>query len=278
LLRAAVLDNRFKAIGVWGGDGSAGAAASVAVEHGLPLVVFPGGTMNHFARDIHVPNLPAVVAAVQNGQGLFSDVGLVRLERGLAAAPQAPTLTMLNTASVGIYPSLVRRRELIQDELGKPLAGLLAGLRTFTFARPTWLLIDGHRRRLWTLYLGRGRYYPMDMAPLERPVLDDGLLDIRMLDAGEPFARLRLLAAMLIGRVATSRVTHLDTSEQLTVEAVQGTLLLSVDGEVVEGVRKAEFSVQRRLLRVYSPGLPFRQRGIQDSSCPEGLARPVLES
>src|SRR5687768_16729069 len=39
------------ALGVWGGDGTVGAAATAAVERSLPLLVLPGGTINHFARD-----------------------------------------------------------------------------------------------------------------------------------------------------------------------------------------------------------------------------------
>ena len=118
-------------------------------------------------------------------------------------------LIMLNTASVGVYPNLVRRRERLQPALGKPLAGLVAGLRTFGAATPTTLLINGVHHKLWILYLGRGRYYPRDLAPLTRPVLDDGVLDIRMVTADEPFARLRLLWAVLTGTVGTSKVTHL---------------------------------------------------------------------
>ena len=45
------------ALGVWGGDGTVGAAAAAAVEHSLPLLVLPGGTLNHFARDAGTPTL-----------------------------------------------------------------------------------------------------------------------------------------------------------------------------------------------------------------------------
>ena len=39
-------------LGVAGGDGSVAAVAGVAVERGLPLVVVPTGTLNHFASDL----------------------------------------------------------------------------------------------------------------------------------------------------------------------------------------------------------------------------------
>ena len=41
-------------IGMAGGDGSQALVASVASRHGLPLVVVPAGTRNHFALDLGI--------------------------------------------------------------------------------------------------------------------------------------------------------------------------------------------------------------------------------
>src|SRR5262249_2470436 len=46
-----------RAVGVAGGDGTVAAAAAIAGQHGLPLVVVPTGTLNHFARDVGVYDL-----------------------------------------------------------------------------------------------------------------------------------------------------------------------------------------------------------------------------
>lgn len=242
-----------KALGVWGGDGTVGTAAAAAVAQSLPLLVLPGGTLNHFARDVGVSTLEEAVSAASTGSAASSDFGLVSVGRGLEGADERLELTMLNTASVGVYPDLVRRRERLQSTLGKPLAGLVAGLRTFAAASPITLKINGAQYKLWILYLGRGRYHPRDMAPLARPVLDDGVLDIRMVMADEPFARLRLLWAVLTGTVASTRVIHLSEASRLNIEAVDEPLVLAVDGEPLPGVRTAEFTVQRGMLRVYSP-------------------------
>ncbi len=65
------------ALGVWGGDGTVGTAAAAAVEHSLPLLVLPGGTLNHFARDAGTPNLTEAVQAASSGEAARADVGLV---------------------------------------------------------------------------------------------------------------------------------------------------------------------------------------------------------
>ena len=241
------------ALGVWGGDGTVGTAAAAAVEHSLPLLVLPGGTLNHFARDAGTPNLTAAVEAASRGEAARADVGRVSVERGLPDSPALVHLTMLNTASIGLYPNLVRRRELLQPALGKPLAGVVAMLRTFAAESPTTLIVDGVRRKLWILYIGRGRYYPRDHAPLVRPVLDDGVFDLRMITADESFARLRLLWSVLTGTVATSRITHLSESSSIRVEPGDTSMVLAVDGEVMPGVRGVEFSVTPGALTYYSP-------------------------
>ena len=241
------------ALGVWGGDGTVGTAAATAVEHSLPLLVLPGGTLNHFARDAGTPTLAAAVEAASRGEAARADLGLVAVERGLPDSPEVLHLAMLNTASIGLYPNLVRRRELLQPALGKPVAGVVAMFRTFAAGTPTTLVVDGVRHKLWILYVGRGRYYPRDHAPLVRPVLDDGVFDLRLITADESFARLRLLWSVLTGTVATSRITHLSERSSIRVEPGDTSMVLAVDGEVMPGVRGVEFSVLPGALTYYSP-------------------------
>ncbi|ASN22248.1 bifunctional phosphatase PAP2/diacylglycerol kinase family protein [Arthrobacter sp. YN] len=241
------------ALGVWGGDGTVGTAAAAAVEHSLPLLVLPGGTLNHFARDLGTSSIDDAIEAVTKGQAAAVDLGHVVVQRGLPETPETTELAMLNTASVGVYPNLVRRRERLQPAMGKPLASVVASLRTFGVNSPTTLTVGGVKHKLWILYMGRGRFYPSDHAPLRRPVLDDGVFDLRMITADEPFARARLLWAVVTGTVAASKVTHLTEATTITVEAIGQPLVLAVDGEPKPGVRSATFTVKPRELRVYSP-------------------------
>ncbi|AJT42276.1 bifunctional phosphatase PAP2/diacylglycerol kinase family protein [Psychromicrobium lacuslunae] len=238
-----------KALAVWGGDGTVGAVAQRALAEELPLAVFPGGTFNHFARDVHSANVETVERAVQAGTALRTDIAEVSMQR----AEGTETRVMLNTASVGIYPELVQRREALQQTLGKPLASIIAGLRTFAVLKPSTLKIDGKATKVWLIYLGRGRYYPRGFAPLERPVLDDGVLDIRYISARSALSRLRLLAAILTGRTEVSPVITIGTEQKLRLESVGEPFALAIDGEVIDGVHSAEFSVLPGALTVYAP-------------------------
>jgi undecaprenyl-diphosphatase len=74
-----------------------------------------------------------------------------------------------------------------------------------------------------------------------------------MITADEPFSRLRLLWAVLTGTVATSGLTHLTETDRITVEPGNGPMVLAVDGEVMPGVRRVDFTVRRDALTYYSP-------------------------
>jgi undecaprenyl-diphosphatase len=95
--------------------------------------------------------------------------------------------------------------------------------------------VNGRRRRLWLLFAGNCVYAPQGFAPSYRPDLADGKLDVRVVDAKLPFARLRLLAAVLTGTLGRSRVYRTWTAHTLEIATVDGSPIeVSVDGEVTE--------------------------------------------
>jgi undecaprenyl-diphosphatase len=254
--RALAATDGVRALGVWGGDGTVGAVAGACADLGLPLAVLPGGTFNHFARDVGALEGSEVAAAVAAGAALVCDLARVTAERGSRETPEVVRGIMLNTGSIGVYPNLVRRRDHLRRRvpwLPKRAAGTLAALRTFGSTTPTRLQIDGVRRKVWTLYIGRGRYWPRDIAPLERPVLDDGVLDLRAVSARPRFARARLLTALVTGTAERSPALHEWDADTVGLEAVDGALVLAVDGEVITGVVRATVRVDHGALAVYSP-------------------------
>ena len=76
-----------------------GAAAQVAIEAALPLLVIPGGTFNHFAADLGIDRMADALAALRRGTAVRIDVGL------------AGERLFLNTSSLGSYPAFVAIRE-----------------------------------------------------------------------------------------------------------------------------------------------------------------------
>jgi diacylglycerol kinase family enzyme len=106
---------------VVGGDGTIASAAHSLVGTGVELGIVPGGTLNHFARDLGIPaDLPtAWETAADQTITACADVGYVN------------ELLFLNTSSVGAYVKLVRTRERLEPLLGYKLASAAAAMRVF---------------------------------------------------------------------------------------------------------------------------------------------------
>lgn len=187
---ALARDDPPRILGVCGGDGSVAAVAHEARAAGLPLLVLPGGTFNHFARTAGAASVDLAIDAVQRGEGVRADVAEL-------AFGEEPPITVLNTASVGIYPDFVAEREKREEQLGKWLAAVVAAVRVLRRSHPVTVVVNGRRAAVWTLFVGVGANDPGTVAPLQRRRLDGGVLDVRLLHSG---SRLRAAATLAFGR------------------------------------------------------------------------------
>jgi undecaprenyl-diphosphatase len=218
---------RARVLGVMGGDGTVNCAAGIALDAKLPLVVVPGGTLDHFAGEVGVREVSDVIDAVRNGSAVEITVG--------SADDDGRDLYFLNTFAIGVYPELVKEREKHEKVIGKWPAMGLAMARVLRGAEAVSLEVDGQPRRLWTLFAGNGHYHPAGFAPSWRERLDDGCIDVRLIDADQSLSRLRLVAAVLTGRLGRSRVYEQRLVASLPVRSRQGGLRIARDGEVSDG-------------------------------------------
>ncbi|WP_052030538.1 bifunctional phosphatase PAP2/diacylglycerol kinase family protein [Rhodococcus triatomae] len=230
----AVADLSPKALGVCGGDGTVVTVAAAAVRNDLPLAVFPGGTLNHFARDAGAGDIASTAQALADGDAELVDLGRVGVDGD-------EPLTFVNTASLGGYPDAVRLRERWQPRLGKWPAAALAMVRVLASAEPLRVEIDGRPHSVWMLFVGNGRYSPADQVPMSRPELHRGILDVRYLLADHRWSRLRLVAAALTGTLGTSRTYVQRRVPDVSVTVNGPKVALATDGEVVADGRQFDF-------------------------------------
>ncbi|MEA3054594.1 MAG: hypothetical protein QOD30_26, partial [Actinomycetota bacterium] len=113
--------------------------------------------------------------------------------------------------------------------------------------------IDGSRRRLWLGFIGAGRYEPPGFAPTWREVLDDGVLDVRLVDADAPFARVRLVLAVLTGRLARTPVYEQRVTDSIELRCADDVFKIVLDGEVVEVPPTVTVTKRSTPVRVYAP-------------------------
>jgi undecaprenyl-diphosphatase len=229
------------ALGVAGGDGSVNAAAALAAEQGLPLFVVPGGTLNHFAYALGLESIADAAEAVHEGRAVAVDRGVIDGH------------SFVNTASIGSYVDLVDARERLEGRIGKWPAVVVALFKVLRKAQPMELEIDGVRRRIWMVFVGNCRYHPSGFAPSWRERLDDGQLDVRIVDGTRPLSRLRLLLSVLTGRLARCGAYEQIYVRSLHVRSLEGPLRLARDGETFDGPEEFTICKADAPLCVYAP-------------------------
>jgi diacylglycerol kinase family enzyme/membrane-associated phospholipid phosphatase len=239
-LRAAA--SRAEVLAVGGGDGTVSCAAGIALEAGIPLAVFPGGTFNHFAKDIGCDTVGKTIDAIREGTVWCVDLVCLNEHK-----------LVINTASIGAYPKFVQRRERLEHRIGKPLAGVYAMFRTLRRDEPVRIKYDNQTLQTSLFFLGNSTYLPSGFAPSRRTRMDDGLLDVRILETGRRFSRSRILIALMLGRLTRSPLYHEMRVPEFRFVAVDGPTMLAQDGEVGMKCQEATFTVQYRALPVFGP-------------------------
>jgi undecaprenyl-diphosphatase len=227
-------------IGSFGGDGSAGCAAGIAVERRRTLWTPPGGTLNHFARTLGLETVPAAVTALEAGWVARVDLA------------EANGWAFVNNASLGLYGELVRRREQVQHRLGlgKWPALAIAMAVTLRGASPLPLEIDGRPEQAYIVFVGNNVYAGLGVGG--RASLQAGVLDLMVLRARGRYPRLAIVAATLLGQLGRSRRLHRRQARELRIR-VEGPTLIAHDGEVEEVEGEIRFRSLPGVLEVIVP-------------------------
>lgn len=227
-------------IGVVGGDGTIGLGAREAMATAKPLAVFPGGTFNHFARAIGASTAVQQIRAIQAGTATTVDVAYVN--EGL----------FLNTASVVAYTQFVRIRERLQASMPKPLAMIVASLVTLRRGRSVRLSWNGMDKDISLAFFGNAQYLPPGFAPAARPRIDDGLIDVRLLEERRGLKLLWIIACVAVGRLRGSGAYWELSVPELTLHADRP-VTIARDGELGERTTELRLHVDPQALTVLSP-------------------------
>jgi diacylglycerol kinase family enzyme len=239
---------RLDAVVVGGGDGSVNGVAGVLAGTGVPLGVLPLGTLNHFAKDLGMPqDLDAAVEAI------------VRAEPRAVDAAEVNGRIFVNNSLLGIYPYMVADRERRRKAhgLGKWVAMSLA------FVRMLWRF---PRRRLsicaegWTrpyrtpcLFVGVNEY-DLELFKIQRRAgMDQGELWLIVAKHDHP-----LRFAWFAFRVAFRGLSEADDFEVLRVTAAEvrasaSRLPVATDGEIARMRGPLRYRIRPGALQVLAP-------------------------
>jgi diacylglycerol kinase family enzyme len=179
-------------LGMAGGDGSQALVSSVAAERGLPMVVVPAGTRNHFALDIGLDRDDVVGALDAYGEAFEQAVDLADVNGRV----------FVNNVSLGLYAEIVsspeyrrHKREVTLEALPEMLG---PGSEPFDlrFATPDGEVHEGAH----VIQVSNGPYGATATTLTSRPRLDTGELGVLTLVVPDAASATRAVAALATAR------------------------------------------------------------------------------
>lgn len=228
-------------IAVAGGDGTLSSAAQHLRGARTAFLPIPEGTRNHFAHDVGVHDVDLAVVASNAESPIAVDVGVVN-ERAF-----------INNASLGTYSRVVRKREQYEKRWRKPVANAAALLSELRHGHRLSVTIDGEQSLVWAVFVGNGTYGEALRDVTERSSLQEGRLDVWVVRARGRFSRLRVLAAVMFGRLDASPLIQRWQAASLEVDPRKHNVDVACDGELVSLKTPLAFSVDRGALHVLVP-------------------------
>jgi diacylglycerol kinase family enzyme len=252
LAESAIHDGA-EVVGISGGDGSLGVLAGVAMKHDLPLVVLPGGTRCHFARDIGL-NPAAITDALAGFRGVER-----RVDVGFVA-----DRVVLNNASFGLYAHIINHKDYRSHKL-EVTNRVTRELASSNHPYYSLKFTDGNGKP-WDhaaqVLVGVNRYETLKFDELgERRRLDEGILQViavRQLDS----SILKMLTGTIKINSGDAPVAQ-STTAQFTISDPSGSVQAGIDGESVELTSPVHIRIAPKALRLLVPAEGQRSRPVK---------------
>ncbi len=228
-----------KNIAVIGGDGTVSAVAGLVLGTNATLVPLPGGTLNHFTKDLGIPQ------DVDEALGRLKKLKPRRID----IARMNDTF-FINNSSIGIYPLSLHDREEIEPKVGKWPAAIVASLRAFIRLKTYSVTVDNETFKTAFIFIGNNRYSIDLLGGTERSSLDEGLLTIFIAKTQSRLVLLKVALFALIGMTRDLPEFEEIYSDEITIDTKRHKLSVSRDGEVSRASSPLKYSVEKGALRI----------------------------
>jgi len=230
-----------------GGDGTISSVASAVIDSNKLLGILPFGTMNHFAKDLHVPlELAGAVETIVTGHESRVDVGEVNGH------------IFINNSSLGLYPSIVHKREK-QQQLGWSKGpafvwAAVAILRRYPFLNVR-VSVDGKELSSRTpfVFIGNNEYEMQTLNIGTRAHLDRNELSLYMTNRTGRWGLVRLGLRALFGRLHQEKDFVAWRTKEISIETKHKRVRVALDGEVTRMAPPLHYRIRAGALRVLTP-------------------------
>lgn len=242
--------NHADVVVAWGGDGTVNGAAAGVAGTGIPLAIIPAGSGNGLARDLTIPFDPARalevaatgrVRAIDAGDlhgSLFFNVAGIGLDARIAGRLATKGhrrglmgYVLATVAELRSYETCAYSISRVHDASGRALSGDITD-------RPALFIA-----------LANSRQYGSGAQIAPKALLDDGLMEVVIVEPQSSVQIARQLPALFGGRLQEGRGIVMRSAASMDVSSAQA-ISFHVDGEPRTGPNLITMQTRRGALLV----------------------------
>lgn len=222
-----------------GGDGTLSSVANEIIGSKAIFAPLPGGTLNHFTKDLKIPqDLDVAVQNITKKSITKVDVATIN------------NTVFLNNSSLGIYPVSLEFRNNMDNKLGKWPAAVAGILKALFHYKLYTISVHGSEFKTPFIFIGNNDYHLTDITNVGRKSLSQGVLSIYTVKTGSRLEILKQLFYMITGR--SDMVTKIETwtAQSITIHTKRTKISVSRDGELQQITSPLKYELHADALNV----------------------------
>lgn len=205
-------------IAVVGGDGTISNVANLLKDTGAILMPIPGGTLNHFTKDLGVPqSIPDALQYFKSTKKTKIDIG------------QIDGKVFINNSSIGLYSDSLFERDVREKKHGKWPAAIFSTVAALLRYRIYKVVINGKQYSTPLVFIGNNKY-SLHGFTFQRSNLTDGVLSLYIVRGKSRLNLFLAFIGLLYGQKNMPKKLKSFTTKEITI-ASKPSLRVSRDGE-----------------------------------------------
>lgn len=223
----------------YGGDGTIRAAAALLVGTKSVLIPLPGGTLNHFTKDIGIPqDLETALGGVDRWHKRQIDTASVNGE------------FFINNSSIGVYARSLETRDRVSSKLVKWPVAAWATIREIVKLRVYTVRIDDVTLKTPLIFVGNNQYSLQPGTLGTRTHITKGMVSLYTVNSDKRSAIFRIIIGIIINR----RQSVIEQQKaSFTIQLTQPNVMVAVDGEMQRMTPPLEYKSHPASLHIRAP-------------------------
>ena len=223
----------------YGGDGTISSVAGQLVDTESILVPLPGGTLNHFSKDLGIPqDIETALLQLRSWKPQKIDIASVN------------DRYFINNSSIGVYARSLETRDQLAGKIAKWPAAVWATVKELVRFRTYKIKFDTTWHRTPLMFVGNNHYSLSSGRLGVRSNVSSGKISMYIAKASSRSAMIGVGLGIISGK-RTDLIEHKSTEE--TVQFKSNRVTVSVDGEKIRMNTPLIYRIHAGALRVLMP-------------------------